>query len=67
MWFELALGPAASIRPKLNLGEVVASIRPKLNLGEVVPLEQWRAGLRSVVFPQGTWCICRAHGAAVQT
>jgi len=30
-------------------------------------LEQWRAGLRSVVFPQGTWCMCRVHGAAVQT
>ena len=30
-------------------------------------LEQWRAGLRSVVFPQGTWCMCRTHGAAVQT
>jgi REP element-mobilizing transposase RayT len=26
-------------------------------------LEQWRAGLRSVVFPQGTWCMCRVHGA----
>ncbi|MBW2629908.1 MAG: transposase [Deltaproteobacteria bacterium] len=24
-------------------------------------LEQWRAGLRSVVFPQGTWCMCRVH------
>jgi REP element-mobilizing transposase RayT len=30
-------------------------------------LEQWRAGLRSVVFPQGTWWMCRAHGAAGQT
>jgi hypothetical protein len=30
-------------------------------------LEQWRAGLRSVVFPQGTWCMCHVHGAAVQT
>jgi REP element-mobilizing transposase RayT len=30
-------------------------------------LEQWRAGLRSVVFPQGTWCMCRTHGAVVQT
>ena len=30
-------------------------------------LEQWRAGLRSVVFPQGTWCMCRVHGASVQT
>jgi hypothetical protein len=30
-------------------------------------LEQWRAGLRSVVFPQGTWCMCRTHGAAVRT
>jgi REP element-mobilizing transposase RayT len=29
-------------------------------------LEQWRAGLRSVVFPQGTWCMCRVHGAAAQ-
>jgi REP element-mobilizing transposase RayT len=27
--------------------------------------EQWRAGLRSVVFPQGTWCMCRIHGVAV--
>jgi hypothetical protein len=25
-------------------------------------LEQWRAGLRSVVFPQGTWGMCRVHG-----
>ena len=24
-------------------------------------------GLRSVVFPQGTWCMCRVHGAVVQT
>jgi REP element-mobilizing transposase RayT len=30
-------------------------------------LEQWRAGLRSVVFPQGTWCMCRVHGVVVQT
>jgi hypothetical protein len=30
-------------------------------------LEQWRAGLRSVVFPRGTWWMCRAHGAIVQT
>jgi REP element-mobilizing transposase RayT len=30
-------------------------------------LEQWRAGLRSVVFPQGTWCMCRVHGAVAQT
>jgi REP element-mobilizing transposase RayT len=30
-------------------------------------LEQWRAGLRSVVFPQGTWCMCRVHGVPVQT
>jgi REP element-mobilizing transposase RayT len=30
-------------------------------------LEQWRAELRSVVFPQGTWCMCRVHGVAVQT
>jgi hypothetical protein len=29
-------------------------------------LEQWRAGLRSVVFPRGTWCMCRVHGALVQ-
>jgi REP element-mobilizing transposase RayT len=30
-------------------------------------LEQWRAGLRSVVFPQGTWCMCQVHGVVVQT
>jgi len=30
-------------------------------------LEQWRAGFRSVVFPQGTWCMCRVHGAFVHT
>lgn len=30
-------------------------------------LEQWRAGLRSVVFPQGTWWMCRAHGVVIQT
>jgi len=30
-------------------------------------LEQWRAGLRSIVFPQGTWCMCEVHGVAVQT
>jgi len=30
-------------------------------------LEQWRAGLRSVVFPQGTWWMCRAHGVVGQT
>jgi len=29
-------------------------------------LEQWRAGLRSVVFPQGTWWMCRVHGAVAQ-
>jgi REP element-mobilizing transposase RayT len=27
--------------------------------------EQWRAGLRSVVFPQGTWCMWRVHGVVV--
>jgi hypothetical protein len=30
-------------------------------------LEQWRVGLRDVAFPRGTWCMCRAHGAAAQT
>ncbi len=30
-------------------------------------LERWRAGLRSVVFPQGTWCMCRVYGAVAQT
>ena len=30
-------------------------------------LEQWRAGLRTVVFPQGTWCMCRVYGAVAQT
>ncbi|MGB5348057.1 MAG: transposase, partial [Polyangiales bacterium] len=30
-------------------------------------LEQWRAGLRSVVFPQGTWCMCRVHGVRLDT
>lgn len=30
-------------------------------------LEQWRAGLRSVVFPQGTWWMCQGHGVAGQT
>ena len=29
-------------------------------------LEQWRAGLRSVVFPQGTWWMCQAHGVVTQ-
>jgi hypothetical protein len=29
--------------------------------------EQWRAGFRSVVFPQGTWCMCRIHGVAVDS
>jgi putative transposase len=31
-----------------------------------IALEQWRAGHRSVVFPQGTWEMCRAHGAIAQ-
>ncbi len=30
-------------------------------------LTQWRQGLRSVVFPQGTWCMCQMHGVVVQT
>ncbi|MFW2389409.1 MAG: transposase [Polyangiales bacterium] len=30
-------------------------------------LEQWRAGLRSVVFPQGTWWMCQVHGVVGQT
>jgi len=30
-------------------------------------LEKWRAGLRSVVFPQGTWCMCRVHSALAET
>ena len=30
-------------------------------------LKQWRAGLRSVVFPQGTWCMRKVHGAFVLT
>jgi putative transposase len=30
-------------------------------------LEQWRAGLRSVVFPQGTWGMCQVHSAVAQT
>jgi REP element-mobilizing transposase RayT len=28
-------------------------------------LEQWRAGLRSVGFPRGTWCMCRIHGVLI--
>lgn len=32
-----------------------------------IALEQWRAGVRGVVFPLGTWCMCRVHGAHVQT
>jgi len=30
-------------------------------------LEQWRSGFRGVVFPRGTWCMCRVHGVLVQT
>ncbi len=30
-------------------------------------LAAWRSGLRDVVFPQGTWNMCRMHGAAVHT
>jgi len=30
-------------------------------------LEQWRAGLRSVAFPQGTWSMCRLHCVALAT
>jgi len=30
-------------------------------------LEQWRAGLRDAVFPQGTWSMCRLHGVIVST
>jgi len=30
-------------------------------------LEQWRTGLRSVVFPQGTWGMRRMHGAVART
>jgi putative transposase len=30
-------------------------------------LARWRAGLRSVVFPRGTWCMCQVHGVVVQT
>lgn len=30
-------------------------------------LEHWRAGLRTVVFPLGTWCMCQVHGVLVQT
>ena len=26
-------------------------------------LEQWRVGLRGVVFPEGTWWMCQVHGA----
>jgi hypothetical protein len=29
-------------------------------------LEQWRAGLRDVVFPLGTWCMCQVHGVVVR-
>ena len=30
-------------------------------------LEQWRAGLRSAVFPQGTWWMCKVHRVAGHT
>ena len=30
-------------------------------------LAAWRSGLRDVLFPQGTWNMCRMHGAAVHT
>jgi len=29
-------------------------------------LEKWRAGLREVVFPTGTWCMCQVHGVVVR-
>lgn len=29
-------------------------------------LAKWRAGRRSVVFPQGTWRMCQLHGVVVQ-
>ncbi len=30
-------------------------------------LERWRAGIRDVVFPRGTWCLCRTHGVLVES
>ncbi|WP_437942420.1 transposase [Sorangium sp. So ce341] len=30
-----------------------------------VALERWRAGVRSVLFPVGTWWMCTFHGASV--
>jgi len=32
-----------------------------------VALERWRAGVRDVVFPAGTWWMARAHSAVVAT
>jgi REP element-mobilizing transposase RayT len=29
-------------------------------------LDKWRAGLRKVVFPAGTWCMCRVHGVVAR-
>ena len=46
--------------------EAVAKLRA-FRKGYRHALEQWRAGLRSVVFPQGTWCMCQVHGVVVQT
>jgi len=30
-------------------------------------LEQWRAGMRQVLFPKGTWSMCQVHGVVVST
>ena len=29
-------------------------------------LDKWCAGLREVVFPTGTWCMCQVHGVVVR-
>jgi putative transposase len=44
------------------LFEAVAELRA-FRRGYRDALEQWQAGIRSVVFPQGTWLMCRIHGA----
>ena len=57
---------AVGRRQKRMFFEAVAELRA-FRRAYREALEQWRAGLRSVVFPQGTWCMCRVHGAVVQT
>jgi hypothetical protein len=58
------LSPRLACRDKWRRIEAIARNKDFLS-AYAAALESWRAGNRAVVFPAGTFCMARLHGAAI--